>query len=151
PATVFPQHLGSVARRGWLLPPRRVAPRLSRRRCAGRTRTRPERRRRATRRVDSIGWRPGASRKPLRILPTFQTLLTLPSLPRGRRRRVSNNRDLPPSRLAHQRELVDALRLRLAVARDGEIGADVGELIAVDGDGDVRDRLAEGDGIRILL
>src|ERR1051325_1215254 len=55
----------------------------------------------------------------------------LPALPAPRspprQRRVGHKRDLPARRLAHERELVDAVRLHLAVAHAREIATQVGE------------------------
>ena len=53
--------------------------------------------------------------------------------------------------VADEGELVDAVRLRAAVADDLEIGAQVGEPVAVDGDRDVRERLAERRRVRVFL
>src|SRR5689334_15540971 len=60
-----------------------------------------------------------------------------------RDRGIGDRRDLPAAALTHERELIDAVRKRAAVADDLEIGPQIRQRTAVDRDRDVRERLAE--------
>src|SRR5438105_15582464 len=94
----------------------------------------------STRRTESRRHEENEAHEELLLQET--SLRRVPDLPR-RHRGVRDHRNFPRGAFAHERELIDALRLRLPVAHHLEIGAQVGQMIAVNGDDDVRDRLAE--------